>query len=194
MRKRKPRKTDPKRPPETVPVTLSAAAQGQVETAIRLWFAYGDVSSIHTLAAAANGCYHAAGGKGGPTRIQEFIKSLPRSQRRDAFAPQNFLKHGPDRASNLRKIPLFPMYAEMLIFDSIFSHEQLFGKRTALMTCFIMRLGFEMPGLIARFFRRPREQVRSVFRENVPQLDRVKFLETSLPLFGKLPADSGSPP
>jgi hypothetical protein len=44
-----------------MPVTKRWAARSQLETAIGLWLHHDDPVSIHTLAVAANDCYHAIG-------------------------------------------------------------------------------------------------------------------------------------
>jgi len=48
------RSLDPKAPAAVVFVTKKEAALSQIETAIRLWFEYGEPLTIHALAAAAN--------------------------------------------------------------------------------------------------------------------------------------------
>jgi len=68
---------DPRAPEENLIARVEVVAVNQLEEAIRAWFRYGDPASIHTLAAAANGCYHALGAKQGiPTLVQAWINSL----------------------------------------------------------------------------------------------------------------------
>src|SRR2546430_2547225 len=55
-------KTNPRAPVEVLTATTASVAESQLEEAIRIWFRYGDPAAIHTLAAAANGCYHSVCG------------------------------------------------------------------------------------------------------------------------------------
>ena len=115
------------------------AARTQLETAIALWFRYADPMAIHTLAAAANEIYHGIGRtKGAPGIVQTFKKNL-KTKREKALLnqAQNFGKHAntdPDGTFRLQ-----PEHAELLLLDGVMTHERLFRKRTALMTCFFSR-------------------------------------------------------
>jgi hypothetical protein len=85
---------DSKRPPKVIVYHKRDAARAQLETAIWLWFHYGEVISIHALASAANECYHAVGKKAGlPTIIQTWKRSLTKNQLKEANKVQNFAKH-----------------------------------------------------------------------------------------------------
>jgi hypothetical protein len=178
--------TDPKAPLEILTATTEAAAQSQLETAIMLWFQYGDPVSIHTLAAAASGCYHALGDKKGtPTVIETFIKSLPKKKRPLARAARNFFKHGPERGRE--KIVFRPEEAELLMLDSIISHEQLFPTRTPLMTCFFARLSYENPRLLEHLSTmRCQQGLKQLEVYEGAEPDRMKFLSEVLPTLRKL--------
>lgn len=175
--------TDPQAPAAILIATTEAVAKGQLEAAIRLWFHYGDPASIHTLAAAANGCYHALGKghKGTPTSVQVWIQSLSKKDHISVNKAQNFFKHGPERGER-DKLPFRPEHAELLMLDSIISHEKLLSERTPLMTCFFARLSFENPRLAehVNIKRREKGQPEFVIPEFV-EPDRAKYLQEVLP-------------
>jgi hypothetical protein len=124
--------TDSSRHPMTPyePVTLdkSSVAKTQLENAIDLWFKYGDVASIHTLAAAANVVFDALGKQiKAPSIIREYLRHASRAEYDRFTAAEVFFKHA---ARDLNKVLDYdPMQAEMLILDSIYvyreGHEEL---------------------------------------------------------------------
>lgn len=185
-----PMSTDPKAPPDILIATVGSVAQGQLETAILLWFQYGDPASIHTLAAAANGCYHAAGGNNGTqTSAHKWLRSLRPKDRVAATRAQNFFKHGPDRRTKGEtKVRFRTEHAELLMLDCIICHEQLFPKRTPLMTCFFARLTYETPRLLAHINQKRREQGREDFTlHKLVEPDRWKYLQEVLPAMTAMP-------
>lgn len=105
-------------------LTKKCVARSQLETAIDLWFHYGDPASIHTLAVAANDCLHALGkGSGKPTTMKARMKGLSKPQHDRLTAAQNFFKHGdrdPDKILNYD-----PKHAEVLMFDAALSVEEM---------------------------------------------------------------------
>lgn len=177
---------DPKAPPEVLEVTIKDAALCQLETAILLWFQYGDPVSIHTLAAAACGCYHAIGDRQGmPTVVETFRKSLPKKKRWVTHSAQNFFKHGPERGRPTESFR--PEEAELFMIDSTILHERLFTKRTPLMSCFFARISYENPALV-KFLNTAREQkgLKELKVYDGIQPDRVKFLGEVLPVLTNL--------
>ncbi|MFN2624200.1 MAG: hypothetical protein ABR611_15295 [Chthoniobacterales bacterium] len=171
----------PERAEKHVALTKEYVAKSQLQTAIGLWFHYGDAMSIHTLAAAANECYHGIGRKSGaPSLVQTWKKTLPKKGYDAANRPQNFAKHGSrDPAETL---VLNTEYAELLMLDAVICHEKLFGKRTALMTCFFARLTQENPRLIEFLNRRRRAEGRKeIVAEKFTEGNRVEFLDRELP-------------
>lgn len=172
---------DPRRPPKIVTLTKASVARTQLETAISLWFNYGDPMSIHTLAAAAHKVYHRIGSKAGaPTLIETWKKSLSKKDYDRAVKAENFAKHAsrdPDE-----QLPLLIEHGELLILDSIDCHHAIFQKRTPLMTCFLARFGFENarfidatvpPGRRGHFHRAVRE-------EELAGLSRIDYLDIVL--------------
>ena len=172
---------DPRAPEENLIARVEVVAVNQLEEAIRASFRYGDPASIHTLAAAANGCYHALGAKQGiPTLVQAWINSLKPAERRAARKAQNFFKHGPDRGET--EVHFRPDHAALLIMDSIISHEKLFKKRTPLMTCFFARFTFESPRLVEHINAvRRKEGRQDLVIEQAGDTDRMQFLNRELP-------------
>jgi len=146
-----------------------------------LWFNYGDPMSIHALACAANELYHGIGrGKGMPTLIQTWKKSLKGKERALANKSQNFAKHA-NTDPNGADI-LLTEYAELLMLDSIMCHEKMFQNRTPLMTCFFARFAFENPRLTEQInLARRKEGREDIVIDQSIETDRVKFLNRELP-------------
>lgn len=185
-------KRDPRAPATQLLAPIEAVAQGQLECAIFLWFNYGNPAAIHTLAAAANGCYHALGKghKGTPTLVEAWIKSLSEMQRVAARRAQNFFKHGPNR-NDTKPVLFKPEHAEWLIVDSIYSSELLLHNRTPLMKCFYARFTFENPLFVAHLNAVRREEGReTLVVEDTGEWDRVEFLNKMLPAFRAAAAEN----
>lgn len=131
------RSLDPNAPDAVVIVTKRQAATSQLETAITLWFGYGDPVSIHALATAANEVFHGMGRlKGLSTIIQEWKRTLTRAELARANKVQNFCKHAYTDSDPEARMPVITEYAELLMLDAIKCHDRLFGRYTPLMRCF----------------------------------------------------------
>lgn len=162
-----------------MPVTKRWAARSQLETAIALWFSHGDVVSIHTLAVAANDCYHAIGEhEGKQSAFWTWVASQPEGFKKRLFEAQNFFKHG---LNNLKGTVRYdPVHAEILLFDSILIHNAIYGGPTSLMSAFVVLFTRRNP--IARFL----DPVP--FSESIP-VDVLRDLEQTverLELFKKI--------
>jgi|HubBroStandDraft_4_1064222.scaffolds.fasta_scaffold300573_1 hypothetical protein len=137
--------SDPNAPPELLILTKALVAQSQLEAAITLWFNYGDPISIHALAVAAQDCYSAMSSNAGKkSKFGEWLKSRPKGFQDRARYVQNFIKHGWKNLTGQTKY--MPILGEALILDAIECHENVFGKKTHLMTLFIARFLLERPG------------------------------------------------
>ena len=170
------------------------AARTQLETAITLWFHYGDPMSIHTLAAASNKCYHGMGSKTGAlTIIGAWKKSLSKKDYDRVVQAENFGKHANTDAQGI--LHLITRQAELLILDSVMCHERLFQKRTPLMTCFFARFTFESPRLIEVVnLARRKEGLDDLVIEQADEVDRVQFFNRELPaLIAAISAGQGRP-
>jgi hypothetical protein len=187
------RSRDPK-VPDVVVYHKRDAARTQLETAITLWFHYGDPMSTHTLAAASNKCYHGMGSKVGmPTVIQAWKKSLSRKDYDRAVKAENFGKHANTDAHGI--LPLITEHAALLMLDSIICHEKMFGKRTPLMTCFFARFAFENPRLTENInANRRKHGLNDLVIEQPDEADRVQFFNRELPtLIAAISAGQGQP-
>jgi hypothetical protein len=175
-------KPDPRKPPRIVVYDKTVAAQAQLETAITLWFNYGDPISIHALAAAANECFHAIGkNKGLPTIIQTWKRSLTNKQLKQANKVQNFAKHA--RTDPDGRVPVVTEYGDLLILDSVMCQAKLFQLWTPLMRCFYTRFALENATLLGRFVPLA---TREYFRKAVEVYElgdgsRVDYLKQVLP-------------
>lgn len=168
-----------KEPPEYFLVTKEAAATTQLECAISLWFSYSDPVSIHTLASAANECFHAMSKLAGkPSVLQAWLKSQSNKIKKQATKSQNFFKHGSRDAQE--KIPYFPQEAELKILDSILCYKHLHrGYTTPTMGAFEMFYFLRNPQAIPAAFQQsfanaPKGEITT---------DRTKFFNTVLPIF-----------
>src|ERR1700682_4364637 len=93
---RKPsRKPRPRPGPGVLIATKKAAAIGQLESAILLWFNGADPISILVLATNAEDCFHAIGDKiGKPSLYKAWLAAKPEAFRERAQYIQDFAKHG----------------------------------------------------------------------------------------------------
>jgi hypothetical protein len=145
------------------------------------WFNYGDPLSIHALACATNELYHGIGrGKGMPTLIQTWKKSLKGKARILANKSPNFAKHANTDPNGVDILKV--EYAELLILDSIMCLEKMFRKRTPLMTCFFVRFAFENPALTEHInLRGGKRDVRTLLLSKVSRRIAWSSLNRELP-------------
>jgi hypothetical protein len=133
-------KRDPKAL-EKIIVSKELAAKGQLETAIALWFHYGDPVSIHTLAAAAQGILQGIVGKThAHTHMREWLKKFPPHVQKIMRDPQNFFKHAWTDAKVVKSYQ--PYIGTLIIGDAALLHQDLYGL-TPLIRAFTIRLSFE---------------------------------------------------
>lgn len=113
-------------------VSRQTAAQGQLQTAILLWFQEADPVSTHTLAVAARGILVAAqrDRKMPPSPFAEMMQGQPRSFKDWMANPQNFFKHGDYRGRKRHKeaVPHTPKLTELMIADSVGMFHRLYGS------------------------------------------------------------------
>jgi len=119
-------------------------ATSQLESAIQLWFYYGDPVSIHTLAAAASDCFSALSAFDGHISFNhEWLKALSRTERDFTLEPQNFFKHG--HRNPKQKLHFVPHYAELLMYDCCICFERMRRRMRPLMEVFMLRFVIENP-------------------------------------------------
>jgi hypothetical protein len=149
------RKSEPgDRPPPlpgVVRITRQAAARGQTDSAIQLWFESGDITSIHTLAVAAQGVLTAlCKAMHEPvSKVLDWINEQPRSFQSQLRNPQNFFKHGRHTQPYKDVTSYIPVMAEMILIDNISTYERLFDSLTPLMKLFAIRFSIKHPDAIA---------------------------------------------
>jgi hypothetical protein len=170
-------KRDPKAPPKVLILTKESVALSQLETAISLWFNYGDPVSILQLAAAANDCYSALGAHAGqPSFYQTWLKSQSKGFQDRARYAHNWIKHG---KMDMKKRPrCSPRLAEVLMIDSVDCHRNLTGKNTPLTRIYVLRFAFENPEIVV-----PQKKalfLKGIEVENILDLDRIQFLQVFL--------------
>jgi hypothetical protein len=152
--------------PLVVEITDRQSAEGQLETAIVLWFLEKDISSIHTLAVAAQGVLNqmCKEKRIGPSQIVEIINKDP--SKKELREPQNFLKHGTDRNSKHKGF----------LVDCISMYARLFDTPTPLMNLFALRYFLFNPKAFPM-------QIASkgIKIEDLRKFSRPDFLEKVLP-------------
>ncbi len=163
--------------PLVVEITDRQSAEGQLETAIVLWFLEKDISSIHTLAVAAQGVLNqmCKEKRIGPSQIVEIINKDP--SKKELREPQNFLKHGTDRNSKHKGFTRhIPMFTEEILVDCISMYARLFDTPTPLMNLFALRYWLFNPKAFPM-------QIASkgIKIEDLRKFSRPDFLEKVLP-------------
>jgi hypothetical protein len=138
---------DPQAPPEFLVITKRSAALTQLETAITIWFAYGDPVSISALAYAAQDCYAALSSHiKRPSLYNAWFESRPKGFQKRVRGILAFFKHGQRELKGKVRLPT--SLAEILIGDSIQCHEALFQEKTPLMRFFEARFALENPSTV----------------------------------------------
>ncbi len=169
---------------EAITVTKKSAAISQLETAIWLWFNYGDPLSILALASNANDCYDALGAHSGrPSLFKEWLKTQsPTFRSRGAYVYE-FIRHG--RKDLKGKTPYAPIQGEILMLDSIDCHKHLFDGVTPIMSSFNVRFMFEHPSVAWPENRAFFLQTGNV--NKIRDIPRPEFLEIALKKSSKRP-------
>jgi hypothetical protein len=89
------RSKKPKPSDDAITVTKKLAAISQLETAIQIWFNYGDALSILALASNANDCCDVmAGHVGAPSLYRTWLKSQSQAFQDRARYVYEFIRHG----------------------------------------------------------------------------------------------------
>ena len=163
--------------PELIEITDRQSAEGQLETAIVLWFEEKDLSSIHTLATAAQGLLNRMCGERRveSSSINKIIDT--NKQGRWLRMPQNFFKHGTDRNDKHKGVTAyFPAFTELVLMDCLSMYQRLFGTLTPVMKLFGLRYGLLNPrGFPTKI------TVEGVEIEDLRGLTRPEFLKKVLP-------------
>jgi hypothetical protein len=163
--------------PERIVVSKELAATWQLETAIALWFYYGDPVSIHTLAAAAQGILAGVAGKKYKlSHMKVWVKQFPKDIQNKLRDPQNFFKHASTDAKVARTYQ--PFIGDTIIADAVILHQDLFGL-TPYLRAFTIRLSFERPTIFS-----PDQLTKKVTQgiriSDLGNLDRPSFFRVVL--------------
>jgi hypothetical protein len=184
--------------PLLVEITDRESADGQLKTALELWFNDKDRSSIHTLAVAAQGVLNqmCKERRIRPSQINALIESRPPAFRKIMRTPQNFFKHGSDREQRLKGVVRHsPMLTELILLECLSMYQRLFGTLSSLMKLFAVRYSLFDPRAFPS-----KIEVEGIEIEQLKRFTRREFLEKVLPRLrvkvGDLSAmgHSGSPP
>jgi hypothetical protein len=165
------------REPLVVEITDRQSAEGQLETAIALWFLEKDLSSIHTLAGAAQGVLHKMCSEKdeSPSQIRKIIKNDP--TKKILLESQYFFKHGTDRNAKRKGVMRHvPMMTEEILIDCISMHVRLFDTLSALMKLFGFRYNLFNPKAFPM-----KMTVKGIKVEDLRRLGRREFLKEVLP-------------
>jgi hypothetical protein len=167
-----------------VQLTKLEAARRQLESAVRLYFAYGDEVSIHTLAAAAYSLVRDINEhRHGEPMLKDLHLLLPdglsREFRNYINRPENFLKHAdkdPDAVAELE-----PRWTEVLIWEASRKYCEMTGKQNKILITFVFWFVAHQPELRKQVEEdclsqgSTREHLDFVFR--LPSIDRRRFFE-----------------
>jgi hypothetical protein len=134
-------------------VSKLEAARRQIETAVALYFNYGDPVSIHTLSAAAYNIIRDINQKrGGDMMLKDAWQLLETDDaavfRQTTNQAENFLKHAdhdPDGS-----LDLDPRWAEVFLLEAAIRYYALTGEQTPLMQLFAGWFVTQHPNIFAR--------------------------------------------
>jgi len=127
------------------------AARRQLETAITLYFAYGDPISIHTLVGAAYGLIHGINEKrGGTMMVKDAWKFLnpenAKTFKKGINSVENFLKHAdwdpPDATLDLN-----PQWTEALLCEASQRYYVLTEEQPQLLQLFVLWYALRHPDM-----------------------------------------------
>lgn len=125
------------------PVTRQDAIWRQLDLAIDLWFREYDEISIHSLACSALQVARDVGKKFGKAGM--LIEALPKDQRAEALAMQNFFKHA-DKDPH-KVLSFNPLLTQWHIYDALTLYDTLYRGVTPLMAAFRMRFLLTHPAV-----------------------------------------------
>lgn len=164
------------------------AVRRQLETAVRLYFAYGDPVSIHTLSAAAyNVVQDINSHKEGlrliaKDRFLDYIKEGHEKEVRTLInSAENFFKHADrDHESTL---DFNPAQTDFLTFEASVVYRQLSGENPPLLRLYEVWFISQHPNL----FKFKPDQQRAVEAGStlLSESNRVEFFNKALPFFMK---------
>jgi hypothetical protein len=167
------------RKPKLITVSKIDAAQRQVDTAIKLWFADGDPVSIHTLLYAAVDIVHGLHGRATGKRLffeNDAMKSIPGMVQIVKDWP-NFFKHG--RRHELDRVLSFNPGANLVLFSACIAGLARIGApQNDLHDALTSWLLIHEPAFFSAFVRKQRPSGETL--RQIRRISKKKFLEDHL--------------
>jgi hypothetical protein len=173
--------------PTVVTVTKLQAASSQLETAIKLYFEYGDPVSIHALCSNAYDVIHALNKKrndpleANDMMLKDFDRFLSSKADKKLFhaslnAAQNFFKHGNSDVNST--VTLDTRYTEVHMYEAVHKYGRLVGQCPATMAIYMVWFATLYPGLLESI--EIPDSVRENMKRTIPS-DRTRFYAEFLP-------------
>ncbi len=161
------------------------AAKRHLETAIRLYFNYGDPIAIHTLACAAHGILSDLNEehKGNPMLVSDYLIKDEHKKyfRKMIREPQNFFKHANKDPENT--IDFNPDVSHFFIFDAISKYQEITDERVPFFIIFRGWFGAQHLSLFY-FSDEKKEFISNTIRKYGD--DRSAYFSDMLEVFGYL--------
>ena len=158
------------------------SAVRQLETALFLWFDYGDPVSIHTLSKAANDLFAALSDKKAErvSTLKTWLESQSQSIQDVVRDVDNFFKHG--YRDFEKELDFSPFYTQIVMLDSVDCHAFLYGQGTPIMRLFSTRFLMCNPDFLGP------TQSKSLVLEGInvyglDKIDRREFFKKLWPAF-----------
>jgi hypothetical protein len=178
----------------TLTVGKLDAARRQLDTAIRLYFVYGDPVSIHALASAAYQLLDdLIAVRGGPTGFKDLFLKIVRPDRIDEARKklneaQNFFKHA-DRDHD-GVLDFRPEATELILLDACERYFALTGE--SLPSLRVFRAWFMVGGAgVNLVMPEEQEKSRKAARRAFPNPQRDAFFREVLPMVAELQGGFG---
>jgi hypothetical protein len=161
--------------PAHVRLTKEIAAEREIATAVRLFFARGDPVSVHLLASAASAVLTPIGQSRGITTTLDRYRELfvaGKEHLADAIwsLAYNYMKHG-ERDESWVFQHFNPAMNEYILMFVIEDFQNIFKRTFKEAMCFLYYFGSEHPNLILSRY----EKLRELARHFGADLDRVSF-------------------
>jgi hypothetical protein len=162
---------------ETVTVDVESAAQGQLESAILLWFLEADIVSTHALAVAAWELIFNAGKRSKkPSENRTKIETdWSESMQHALKVHWDFSKHGPGRKYKKTSIPYRPSDTSAILVNAVQDFLNLFDKASPLMRLFATRATVEHPHFLSAG-RTPGVFLHGIEVDDIAHLCRSEFM------------------
>lgn len=129
------------------------ASVRQLEQALKMFFSYGDVVAIHTLAAAAHEILADLGEKQGLKGILRDLSTIRENKRDEVKAmlrkPQNFFKHSDRDGQEKETLEFVPNITEFFLYDSCTLYVQITGENRTLLGLYNVWFFLNHPGILA---------------------------------------------